>query len=313
MTSDKFDPRPLIMTDTDGNIIFINNAAHKMCADRCGGNIFTAFPTLPGRLIRARASGQSDFSLFSVVPPYTEFKFDISSEASDGVIRLSPLSANGTDAHIFTYEELAEEFRAASDMQGLEGARRTTRIYDTLISANSIPTSKSDPQPVPMRCLLTDFFDSALPSIRHIGHTLILRCDASVTDSSPVYCDPYSFFLMLAAASVAVGYAARGDIVIDAEHTGDSGIITVSANMRPNITLSNAASFGVHAPDVIFAETIAKRCGFALSFDTRDRRIAFSFRIPAGAYYSEYLKNKFGANRGIHDHPALSAVRLISL
>ena len=304
---------PLILSDIAGTVIFINDAAHKSCAAiNYGDNIFEHFPSLDEAMRRARAASLRSFTLPKT--KYGDIMFDLSFEIPDGIIRIYPPHniRQVTNTQALSYKSIELEFLRAAAISGHEGARRVTELYDALSAARSPFFRETGASTHKLQELLTLYFDSALPAVRHIRHRLILRCGSSVTGSTLINCDAYAFFLLISALAASVGFAARGDIVIEAEHTGERAIISVSADMRANIVISDTASFGVHAPDVIFAKTLARASGAELLLDTSDRRISFTVRMRAGEYYSEYLKENTGEDYFLRIYAA-SASKLITI
>lgn len=295
---------PFCTADADGKIIFCNDAARRSCAVLAvGENIFEIFPALRGIFRSSRASGARTvtYTMPDAVADVrgadtcADIVFDISKETSDGIIRIYPTAPSGTiPGADITYERVALEFLRLSALSGLEGARRATELYDALLAVDPVYFRKRELQLYRLRELLSHYFDSAMPAVRHIGHKLVLHCGTSVTEDALVSCDPYAFYLMLSSLASSVAYAARGEITVSAEHMGHIAGITVSAEMRPNITISDTASFGVHAPDVLFANALAHVSGSRPELSVKDGRISFSAKIRAGEYYSEYLKAETG-------------------
>lgn len=313
MINEPFPTLPYCVSDLDGTLIYCNDAASEACAALAyGKNIFDIFPGLDEAVRRARAEGRRTLTL--PLPDCDgDVIFDLSKEISDRVIAIYP-ALRGTDrkeVSLSAYRRTALEFLRLASVSGHEGSRRATELYDALLAVDPFFFRKRGLALYNLKTLLSQYFDSAVSSIRHIGHRLILRSGASVTDSALIDCDPYVFFLMLSSFASAVSYAARGDITIEAEHTGGKALITVGADIRRGITISDTSSFGVHAPDVLFAEVLAHASGCETSLDADGGRVRFSVSIRAGEYYSEYLKADVGETY-ILELYANAAARLIS-
>lgn len=287
----EFTSSPLIITDTEGIIIYKNEAAHSVCAaPLCGDNIFDHIPALRDACRRARAAGHGSFMLRPPESPYGEILVDLTKEPEDGVLRLY-LSGRTAPVKI-SYEDVAREFSLSAS--GLDPVRRVTALYDMLSSSDTVFFRGRDMEPRRLTDVLSAFFDSALPRMRQIGRSLILRLDSTVDENVMIECDVYAFCLLTSALAAAAGYASKDAVTVTVHHTGSESTVTVSANIRAGIVITDTASFGPHAPDVIYAETLARASGYSLFMNVKnddgDAELVFTLRIRAGSLYSDWIK-----------------------
>lgn len=317
ITCEKITASPLVLTDTRGNVIYKNEAAHKTCAALlCGDNIFKRIPDLRDMLRRARAEGSLTFMLTPPVSPFGEMIVDLTKETSHGVLRFF-FSRGGMPEKI-CYEDVAREFSSAvgGDVGGAVGdstARRITALYDALCSSETLFFRSRDMEPRNLKEVLSAFTDSALPRMRSIGHPVTLRLDDTVGGHEQIRCDVYAFCLILSALASAASYAAKGGITVLAGHTGSEAIITVSAELRPGIVITDTASLGPRAQDVIYAEMLAHASGYSLSMNTRSvtgvSELVFTLRA-AESYYSSWIKSN-AADKFFISCAAEAAARII--
>lgn len=278
---------PLAVADSDGKILYVNDAAHKSCAALvCGENIFSLFPSMKESLRSARASGKSSFTIENPGAAVGMIVVDISLLDESSVIRVYPKQKK-SPPHI-DYMEAAREFAASA--REVENSKRVSLLYDTLASSDGTYLHGHEAAPRLFTDLLSTFFSSALPAMRRIGHELRLEVDDTVNAGSLIVSDIHTFYLILSSLASAVGYAADRDVLISASHTIDFAVVTVSAKIRDGLEITDASSFGPSAPDVIFAFALARAAGFELTLGFNDGSVMFTLRAGASSYYPEWLK-----------------------
>ncbi len=282
--------KPLFASDAKGSVIYCNDAAHRKCAAlEYGDNVFERYPMLADLLTRARATGARSFILRDTRDG--DVLVDLTREAADNMIFYNPPSGS-VPVTVLSYKEVAERFRLASLSSYPESARRITELYEALVSDRTLFFRGRELRPMILTDILSSFFDSALPRMRNIGHGLILRADETVTSQTIVFGDPYALMLMIAAMASAVGYAAEGDVVISAHSYGIVSTLTVSAKNRPNVTITDTASFGPHSPDVLFANMLARAFGNELALASDGDAVSFTLTVSSDAYRQSRLQNR---------------------
>ncbi len=297
-------PAPFVVADSDGNIIYANDAAHEICAALISGeNVFSIFPTLQFECRAARAEGRRVVRL-----RFPGEAIDtLTAELCGGLLRLYPNAQTIPAGPI--YEEAAREF--ALTYPDPKNEARTRELYETLVSSGSAFLRSRAVSEHAFIMLLTGFFDSALPRMRNIGHRLVLTVDKTVTDESTVNTDIYSFHLMLSAVCAAVGYAAEGDVTVRASHTVTDAVLTVSAARRKGLPDGDETFFGPHTPDIMFAGSLAHASGCELSKSITESEVSVTLTIPASGYYPEWLKQP-AAELLVAAESAEAAAELIS-
>ncbi len=279
---------PLVIAKNTGEIIYCNDAAHMICAAIvCGADAFTLFPPLKDAYRAARANGERSFRLREPGALVGWLIADLTFDDTENIIKLFPMQSREV-LHV-DYAEAAREFADLSKTD--PNPRRVSELYEVLTSSDGVFLRGHEVAPRDFAELINGFFNSALPKMRTIGQTLVLNIDDSVLPGALICSDIYTFELILSALASALGYTTKTGVTVTASHTEDFAVVTMCAEKRDAVDIRDAASFGPHSSDVLFAETLARVTGSELTLSSDGKLVTFTLRVPARNYYPEWLKN----------------------
>ncbi len=253
---------PVYATDRNFTVIFCNEAAHKKCAAlEYGDDLCLRYSDVKRRVEEARASGLSTFVLTETYDG--DVLVDLSTEDKDNVIFFRPLPQK--EPRALSYEDIVREFALSSSEECPETDLRVAQLCEALASGNIPPCFRGKAQsPLLLSDLLSAFRSIASSNKARIGRDVVLSCDRSVTPFFVINGDAYALMLTLFSICSAVGFAASGELTMSVRCTASAAEFTVSANVRRGITIVDTASFGPHAPDVLFACSLARAMGCIL-------------------------------------------------
>ena len=249
---------PVFAADLNFTVIFCNEAAHKKYAAlEYGDDVCLRYPDVKRLTEEARAAGQTSFVLSATCDG--DVLVDLSTAEKDNVIFFRPLSQIATSSQALSYEDIVREFALASSEACPESAFRMAELSQALASG-SIPICfrGKTQSSLLLSELLSAFRNSALSNKSRIGRDVIISCDKSVTPFYVIHGDAYALMLTLFSMCRAVGFAASGALTMSVRCTAYSAELAVSADIRRGITIKDTASFGPHAPDVLFAGSLAR-------------------------------------------------------
>lgn len=286
---------PVIVTDRNGKILSINGAAHKICAAlNIGDDIRSLMDTETSELFEQCVfSAVSSFSVSvsNSSADCSSLLFDLTKSESHGVFTVYP-EKNHKIRKSIKYSSIAKKFKNAMSEGGFAFKRRFSALYDMLSAKNSAFGSNYEKTLCSYRNLIHYFINTVLPHHLYFGSDLIYSEDTSVTDKSIIFAEPYSFYLILCAASSLASHASNGTVNLVSRDLGDKIELTFSCICRENTSYSSAADFTSRTPDLIFAESVANICGYEFEYFQPPTRESISFRLSFSShdYYPSYLK-----------------------
>lgn len=292
---------PVIVTDRNGKILSINGAAHKICAAlNIGDNIRSLMDTETSEIFeKCVYSSVSSFSvsLSNSSANCSSLLFDLTKSKSHGIFTVYP-EKNHKNRKSVKYGSIAKKFKEAMNDCGFASKRRFAALYDLLSAKNSAFGSNYEKTLCSYRNLIQYFISTVLPHHLYFGSDLIYTEDTSVTDKTVIFAEPYSFYLILCAASSLVSHASNGNVTLVSRDLGDKTELTFSCICREKTSYSSVADFASRAPDLIFAESIANICGYEFEYFQPPTRESISFRISffSHDYYPSYLKTDTGSD-----------------
>ncbi len=302
------DRLPLILTDENGTIIHMNEAAQQKCTASIGNNI-TTYMDKPGieEYHRARNSGAPSAMLPVSLDNCKYALFNFISIAEIGLYRIYPLFGDIPDMkkENISYSKILECFYEVF-CTGITSAnsRRFTSLYEKLVNVNTIPPQFREKILHPLIPSITCFRDLVLPCFRRFNCPLTLEYDESVTETSLVYTEINCFYLLLCAILAACGHHADEKTIMRIYDSYDRVIITTSCITERRLPLVHRTTsllhfldiFGYTAADVLFAEYICRMTENSLSLeitpDALGCRVIFTLEISRDDYYPTGLKSK---------------------
>ncbi len=284
---------PLIITDTNGKILTITEAAHNICAALSpGGNITDHLSADAAQRYRVLLSeGSLSFVLSDALGCDSVF-FDLTKERTEGVRSIYLSGSQMKIEEEVDYLRVAEAFASLSEHEGFLGKRRFTELYDTLVSGGGFFGSHRKRELFPARMLTESFFSDILPRLLYVSGDVVFTPDASYDEASVIFAEPYGFYLLLCAVISAASHVAKGHVHVSARDTGDKVTYAVTATLADTAAkrYERAADFGVRALDVLYAEALARVSGYSFSFESLSGRVSFTVSVNSHDYYPTYLK-----------------------
>ncbi len=289
---------PLIITDTKGKILTVNEAAHNICAALTPGrNIESCFTDEATERYRVLLSEKAlSFVLTDALGCESIF-FDLTKERTEGVriLYLSGRQLKIEDS--IDYGDIAEVFTALSKDFGFQNKRRFTELYDTLSANGCVFGSKRIREFFGAKLLTERFLDSVLPRLLYVNGDVIFTPDPSLDENSIIFAEPYGFYLLMCAVISIAAHVSADHIHISARDAGDKVTITVSTTCNNGKRYERAADFGVRALDVLYAESLSRISGYSFSYECSSENGIMTFTVSFNShdYYPSYLKTDAAA------------------
>ncbi len=252
---------PTVITDRNGKIIFINEAAHGICAALVIGDNIRNTPTA-----------------------YESYKGSVRGTRT---FYLAPKKAMPTPV---SYDELKTVILDKSKL-GIQSKLRFSELYEALLSNLHRIGSDSSKTVSSLSEFTEDLISSVLPRLLYAGGNAIYTKDPSVTASSVIFAEVCGLYMILSAV-FSVLSVADSDITFSCIDLGDKAEFSFRATVKLGKSYESPTDFGVRSADLLFAEALSRASGYEFSIfhDRVKNALTVSVCVPSLDYYPEYLK-----------------------
>lgn len=288
---------PVILTDKDGKVISINEAAHKVCAAmRIGDSILSHLNKgALGDYEKNVFLGSASFSIPSRFG--TSFLFDMTKLDSHGVCTVYPENVKTAFSDV-DFDTAAKEFEEAFVKSGFAGKKRFSVLYDTLVSKNAVFGANRRKSLYYLRSFVNRFVSDILPRHLYFGGDLFYTESPTVTDKSIIFAEAYSLYMLLSALFSVCGYiSVSRQVSLKVSDCTDKTLFTLSTDTDGSLQYDSASDFGPRTSDFLYAESVARVSGYELTVETsvQDKTVSFLLTVANSDYYPSYLKADAGS------------------
>lgn len=274
--------RAVIIIDNDGKIMWFNTAAHDVCAALRVGKSIEMFMSESERAEYHRLRAESAYGFRLRTKKYKrryDIVVDMKKDYSEGVSRviLDPLHVKKTEP--LTYAAVADGVRQA--LEGKADAALMKHIYDAAVASDGILPEFSKKSALPFDETMRKFAYAINRKLILSKGKVILEKEPELTENAVIYAEPCGLFLTLAAIVFALESVSVDKCI---KITLGDAKIRLMSNIRDEIYLPAAESFGRRAADVLFADEMSEFCGYDLIreiyfFDGKNRA-SFTLTLP---------------------------------